>query len=56
MNLLQSSSKSAIQTMAKDLSPRPITDKDPVHARVLSSVADTGNAVLAKKAATDLNG
>lgn len=42
--------------MAQDLAPRPITDEDPVHARVLGFVADTANAVLAKKAANDLNG
>ncbi|KAL8951614.1 MAG: hypothetical protein Q9222_002414 [Ikaeria aurantiellina] len=39
-----------------DSRPRPVTDDEPVHARVLSLVADTGNAVLAKKAANDLNG
>lgn len=42
--------------MIRDLSPRPITDEDPVQARVLSFVVDAGNAVLAKKAANDLNG
>ncbi|KAI4107393.1 MAG: hypothetical protein L6R37_001624 [Teloschistes peruensis] len=49
--------KAGVRNMARrDLRPRPITDKEPVHARVLSFVVDAGNAVLAKKAANDLNG
>ncbi|KAL9587411.1 MAG: hypothetical protein Q9203_003524 [Teloschistes exilis] len=49
--------KAGVRSMARrDLRPRPITDKEPVHARVLSLVVDAGNAVLAKKAVNDLNG
>ncbi|KAI4242980.1 MAG: hypothetical protein LQ352_007123 [Teloschistes flavicans] len=48
--------KAGVRGMIRDLSPRPITDEDPVQARVLSFVVDAGNAVLAKKAANDLNG
>ena len=35
--------------------PHPTTDKDPIHARILESVASTGNTVLTKKAAGELN-
>ncbi|KAL9639588.1 MAG: hypothetical protein Q9204_001035 [Flavoplaca sp. TL-2023a] len=33
----------------------PTADKDPTHARILESVASTGNTVLTKKAAGELN-
>ncbi|KAL9004961.1 MAG: hypothetical protein Q9188_002242 [Gyalolechia gomerana] len=56
VKLPQSSKPGHLKSRAKDLAPRPITDDDPVHASVLGLVADTANAVLAKKAATDLNG
>ncbi|KAL8870420.1 MAG: hypothetical protein Q9174_003536 [Haloplaca sp. 1 TL-2023] len=42
--------------MAKDLRPRPITDDDPDHARILDFVVSAGNTVLTKKAITDLSG
>ncbi|KAL8994089.1 MAG: hypothetical protein Q9169_005845 [Polycauliona sp. 2 TL-2023] len=35
--------------------PQPVADKDPIHARILESVANTGNTVLTKKAAGELN-
>ncbi|KAL8674117.1 MAG: hypothetical protein Q9168_001454 [Polycauliona sp. 1 TL-2023] len=35
--------------------PQSIVDKDPIHARILESVANTGNTVLTKKAAGELN-
>ncbi|KAL8849030.1 MAG: hypothetical protein Q9221_005991 [Calogaya cf. arnoldii] len=35
--------------------PQPIPDRDPTHARILDSVANTGNTVLTKKAAGELN-
>ncbi|KAL9596570.1 MAG: hypothetical protein Q9219_005697 [cf. Caloplaca sp. 3 TL-2023] len=50
--MIQENSKA----MAKAVPPLPVEDRNPVHARVLGLVADTANAVLAKKAANDLNG
>lgn len=55
LKLPQDAEKHGLRNMPKDLTPRPITDEDPVHERVLNSVAETGNAVLAKKAANELN-
>ncbi|KAL8924438.1 MAG: hypothetical protein Q9208_004046 [Pyrenodesmia sp. 3 TL-2023] len=52
----QNPKKHGIRNVPHDWAPRPVTDEDPVHERVLSLVMDTGNAVTAKKAATDLNG
>lgn len=56
VKLPRSAQQGPSKSKAKDLAPRPMTDDDPVHASVLSSVVDTANAVLAKKAANDLNG
>ncbi|KAL8929396.1 MAG: hypothetical protein Q9172_000447 [Xanthocarpia lactea] len=45
----------ASRSRVEGIPPRPIADKDPVHARILESVASTGNTVLTKKAAGELN-
>ncbi|KAL8835699.1 MAG: hypothetical protein Q9170_003201 [Blastenia crenularia] len=48
--------KGELRRIPKDAPPRPATHEDTVQAQILNLVADTANAVLAKKAANDLNG
>ncbi|KAL8897698.1 MAG: hypothetical protein Q9207_007082 [Kuettlingeria erythrocarpa] len=56
LKIPQNAKKHGLRNTPHDWTPRPITDEDPIHERVLNIVMETGNAVLAKKAATDLNG
>ncbi|KAL8971770.1 MAG: hypothetical protein Q9197_003104 [Variospora fuerteventurae] len=56
MKAEQQREKHEFREIRDEWAPRHITDEDPIHERVLSLVGDTANAVLAKKAATDLNG
>lgn len=56
MKAVQQREKHEFREIRDEWAPRHITDEDPIHERVLSLVGDTANAVLAKKAATDLNG
>ncbi|KAL8728336.1 MAG: hypothetical protein Q9166_005479 [cf. Caloplaca sp. 2 TL-2023] len=43
------------RSIARDTLPRPVAGEETIHARILNLVADTGNTVLTKKAAGDLN-
>lgn len=55
MQLDQQREKHTFRSIREGWAPRPITEDDAVHEHVLSLVGDTANAVLAKKAANDLN-
>ncbi|KAL9009230.1 MAG: hypothetical protein Q9173_005721 [Seirophora scorigena] len=55
LDVFFSRQKHRFRSIREEWAPRPITDDDAVHEHVLSLVGDTANAVLAKKAANDLN-
>ncbi|KAL8750436.1 MAG: hypothetical protein Q9199_007070 [Rusavskia elegans] len=54
-NQPQSADNVGFRSRVRGKPPQPIADKDPIHARILESVANTGNTVLTKKAAGELN-
>lgn len=54
-NQPQSAYTGGFRSRVRGNPPQPIADKDPIHARILDSVANTGNTVLTKKAAGELN-